>query len=462
MTPSPGSLVRRLVVSAAIWAAVLMIAGALALTALYRQSALGAIDDRLESAVSALVAAVETGEDGELVLARQPSDPRFDQVFSGRYWQIGEFYDADTFRVIGRSRSLWDERLRPPDAFLASTLDAPGERVTIEMTGPDGEPLRIMAQAVLLAGRQDPAIMMAGEDRRPADRDVQRFASVVAGMFLIFAVALAIGIFLQVRVGLAPLFRMRDSVVDVREGRADRVEGAYPTEIQPLGDELNSLLDHSREVVDRARTHVGNLAHALKTPIAVLLNESRTDKTEFAELVGRQAEIMSRQVDHHLRRARAAAHAKSVGARTPVTPLINDLARTLTRIYGRKGIAINWTSPDELVFRGERQDLEEMVGNLMDNACKWAASCVTVSAGPGNSEQTLEIRIADDGPGMDAAAREDALKRGVRLDESAPGSGLGLSIVGDLAKVYGGVLALGEAEAGGLLACLTLPAAKDR
>lgn len=458
MTASPGSLVRRLVVSAAIWAAVLMVAGALALTALYRQSVLGAIDDRLESAVSALVAAVETGPEGDLILARQPSDPRFDQVFSGRYWQIGEFHSGNTFRVIGRSRSLWDERLRAPDSFLAAAIASPGSRVTAEMTGPDGEPLRIMAQAIVLTGREDLAIMMAGEDRRPADREVTRFASIVAGLFLIFAVALAIGIFLQVRVGLAPLFRMRDSVVDVREGRKDRVDGSFPKEIQPLGDELNSLLDHSREVVERARTHVGNLAHALKTPIAVLLNESRTEKSPFADLVARQAEIMSRQVDHHLRRARAAAHAKSVGARTPVAPMVNDLARTLERIYGRKGIEIDWSAGDDLVFRGERQDLEEMVGNLMDNACKWAASRVTVSAGPAAGSREIEIVIEDDGPGMDAGARDAAMKRGVRLDESAPGSGLGLSIVADLAKVYGGALTLGESGAGGLAATLILPA----
>tara|TARA_R110002072_G_scaffold3395_1_gene24874 strand:- start:3606 stop:4991 length:1386 start_codon:yes stop_codon:yes gene_type:complete len=459
VTGKPGSLVLRLVISAAVWAALLMVAGALALTALYRQAALQAVDDRLESAVSALVAAIETGPDGELVLARQPSDPRFDQVFSGRYWQIAEFYSGDTMRVIGRSRSLWDERLRASDEFLASTLDAPGERLTTEMNGPDGEPLRIMAQAVLFAGRSELAIMIAGEDRRPADRDVRRFASIVAALFLVFATALALGIFFQVKVGLAPLFRMRDSVVDVREGRADRVEGQFPTEIQPLGDELNSLLDHSREVVDRARTHVGNLAHALKTPIAVLINESRSADGPLSDLVARQADIMSSQVDHHLRRARAAAHAKSVGARTPVAPMVNDLVRTLNRIYGRNGIAISWVQNGEQTFRGERQDLEEMVGNLIDNACKWAKSSVVVTTDSSEDRRTLTIRIEDDGPGMGPEARAEALKRGVRLDESAPGSGLGLSIVVDLAKAYSGELKLEASEMGGLSAQLKLPSA---
>ena len=459
MSSQPGSLVLRLVVSAAIWAFVLMVAGALALTALYRQSALHAVDDRLESSVSALVAAVEADATGGVSLARQPSDPRFDQVFSGRYWQISEFYAGDTLRVIGRSRSLWDERLRPPDAFLQATLDAPGAFVLGEMTGPDNEPLRLMGQAVVLSGRDEPAIMVAGEDRRPADRDVRRFAIVVAGLFLGFVLALAIGVYLQVRVGLAPLFRMRESVADVREGRSDRVEGQFPTEIQPLGDELNSLLDHSREVVERARTHVGNLAHALKTPIAVLINESRSGQGELAELVGKQADIMSKQVDHHLRRARAAAHAKAVGARTPVEPLLDDLTRTLARIYGRKGVDIDWTCSSDLVFRGERNDLEEMVGNLLDNACKWAVSSVIVSVEENAANHQFQLTIADDGPGMAAEAREEAQKRGVRLDESEPGSGLGLSIVTDLAKAYDGKLMLDESSIGGLAATLKLPMA---
>lgn len=435
-----------------------MVAGALALTALYRQAAVQAIDDRLESSVSALVAAIETGPDDEIRLARQPSDPRFDQVFSGRYWQIAEFRSGDTMRVIGRSRSLWDERLRAPDGFLLAALETPGTFVRGEMIGPDGEPLRLRGLAVILSGRTDPAIMIAGEDQRPADREVRKFAMIVAGMFLAFIAALAIGIYIQVKIGLAPLFRMRESVAKVREGRAERVEGEYPTEIQPLGDELNSLLDHSREVVERARTHVGNLAHALKTPVAVLINESRSNSGALADLVAKQAEIMSSQVDHHLRRARAAAHAKSIGARTDANSVVDDISRTLKRIYGQKGIEIETNCEPGLVFRGERNDLEEMVGNLMDNASKWANSRVIVTVSLGQ-DRKLHFCIDDDGPGMDVEARENALMRGVRLDESAPGSGLGLSIVSDLAKAYGGDLLLEESASSGLRARLNLPAA---
>jgi len=212
-------------------------------------------------------------------------------------------------------------------------------------------------------------------------------------------------------------------------------------------------------VVERSRTHVGNLAHALKTPLTVLTNEARSDDTSLGEIVRRQSAAMSEQVEHHLQRARAAARARAIGARTPIAPVLADLTRTLKRIHPSVRIDM-MNAPDEaLVFRGELQDLTEMIGNIMDNACKWAASVVRVSAGliePG----LVFIQIEDDGPGLDEAEREKVLARGVRLDERTPGSGLGLAIVDDLARAYGGTLKLGEAPGGGLSARIELPVAR--
>lgn len=459
MTPKRHSLVLRLIATGAIWAAALLAAGGIALTSLYERSVLGALENRLQSTVNALVAAAETSDAGEVSLAREPTDPEYNLVFSGRYWQIADWRTEDRLRVIARSRSLWDERLRPPDRLMEAATDEPGTPITMKIVGPDEEPLRVVAQAVILSGRPDMVIVIAAEDQRPTDREVRRFGLIALGLIAFFAVALVAGLVLQVRFGLAPLFRMRHAVAAVREGQAERVEGQFPSELQPLGDELNSLIDHSREVVERARTHVGNLAHALKTPIAVLLNESRSETGGFAELVERQADTMSRQVDHHLRRARAAAHAKAVGAKTDVCGTLNDLTRTLQRIYSRQGITIALDCTDDVVFRGERQDLEEMAGNLLDNACKWSGGEVRASAQL-TGDGKLEIVVEDDGSGMDAERREKALQRGVRLDEDTPGSGLGLSIVADLAGVYGGSLSLGESDLGGLLAKLELPARK--
>lgn len=459
MRPRRHSLVLRLIATGAIWAVILLIAGGIALTQLYQRSVIGALEDRLQSTVNALVAAAETDETGEVSLSREPTDPEYNLVFSGRYWQIADWRAEERLRVIARSRSLWDERLRPSDELIELAASQLGTPVTGKITGPDSEPLRIVVQAVMLSGRPDMVVISAAEDQRPADREVRRFVIIALGLIFIFAVALLAGLIFQVRIGLAPLFRMQGAVAAVREGQAERVEGEFPAELQPLGEELNSLIDHSREVVERARTHVGNLAHALKTPIAVLLNEGRSEQGEFADLVTRQTETMSRQVDHHLRRARAAAHAKAVGARTDVCQTLADLTRTLQRIYGRKGISIALECDPGAVFRGERQDLEEMAGNLLDNACKWSGGEVKVSARLVDDSQ-LEVVVEDDGPGMDEDSREQALRRGVRLDESTPGSGLGLSIIADLAQVYGGALSLGESSLGGLKACVQLPARK--
>nr|WP_238934887.1 sensor histidine kinase [Maricaulis parjimensis] len=452
------SLAFRLFAGAAAWALVLLLLGAIALTTLYQRSVLRTMDERLESVVDALVAAAETDPAGDVVLARRPSDVAYGRVFSGRYWQIFEDNETEAGGdVLAVSRSLWDETLIPPPDIVMAAHDAPGTHFTTDTKGPSGEPLRVTGQAIQLSGQTGLIMVLAAEDRRPADRDVRNFAILSGVMFLGFATAIAAGVFFQVRIGLAPVLRMRDSVAEVREGHAQRVDGQYPTELQPLADELNAMLDHSRELVERSRTHVGNLAHALKTPIAVLKNEAHGQDGALADMVDKQTSVMTSQVEHHLRRARAAAHAKAIGARTDVAPVVKGLARTLEKINRAKGLTITAEAPETLRFKGEGQDLDEMVGNLMDNACKWARSTVRVSA-ERTGERQLTIMIEDDGPGLDEQECESALKRGVRLDEQAPGSGLGLAIVGDLARAYEGELTLGRSALGGLSAKIMLPA----
>ena len=452
------SLAFRLFAGAAAWALVLLLLGAIALTTLYQRSVLRALDQRLGNVVEALVAAAETDPAGDIALARRPTDPAFDRVFSGRYWQISHDDGSDAGgETLAVSRSLWDEILLPPDGFAEALRSQPGRVSTTNMKGPSGEPLRLTGQAVQLSGRPELILVMAAEDRRPADRDVRNFGFTSGLMFLGFATAIAAGVFFQVRIGLAPVLRMRERVAEVREGHAERVDGQFPAELQPLADELNAMLDHSRELVERSRTHVGNLAHALKTPIAVLKNEAHASEGPLAEMVERQTGVMASQVEHHLRRARAAAHAKAIGARTDVAPTVNDLARTLGKINASKGLTISAEAPDDLRFKGERQDLEEMVGNLLDNACKWARSQVRVTARR-TAERALEIVIEDDGPGLDDQECAAALQRGVRLAEQAPGSGLGRAIVGDLARADEGELTLSRSELGGLCARIGLPA----
>jgi signal transduction histidine kinase len=257
------------------------------------------------------------------------------------------------------------------------------------------------------------------------------------------------------------LSRITDSLAAIRAGRSERLEGNFPEEIAPLARETNALIEANKEIVERARTHVGNLAHALKTPLSVMVNEASARSSDpLADKVLEQAEIMRDQVARHLERARIAARVSVVGSIADVEPVVTALARTMEKIHRDRAIAIEVTVDAGLQFRGERPDLEEMIGNLVDNACKWASSHVAITAARGGTggRDLLTVTVDDDGRGLSEDERDQVAKRGQRLDQSKPGSGLGLSIVVELASLYGGELTLGEAPLGGLRAELTLPA----
>jgi signal transduction histidine kinase len=305
-------------------------------------------------------------------------------------------------------------------------------------------------------------VSVAGDASEIFD-ETRSFDYYLGGTFAALSIVLVLTTIFQVRYGLAPLKRISDSIADIRSGRAERLEGEFPVEIAPLARETNALIDANREIVERARTHVGNLAHAIKTPLSVIVNEAAAHTADpFAIKVLEQADVMRDQVAHHLERARIAARLTVIGTVTEVAPVIDALRRTMEKIHRGRGIGIEVEVGPQAKFRGERQDLEEMAGNLVDNACKWAATRVFIEvlaeppAGPGAGPM-LRIIVDDDGRGLSAAERAQVSRRGQRLDESKPGSGLGLSIVVDLAALYGGSLSLGPAPIGGLRAELLLP-----
>ncbi len=437
---------------------------AFALTWFYRASTFRLFDEPLSSTITALIATADTGlpgqEPGEISLSREPIDQRYQQALSGRYWLIGNLSRDGVVLPIKASPSLAGETLMLPEALAAVMLDQPGAQIQTQMAGPDvGERLRVMARSVILPNMNNrPIVIMAAADSRVASKDIRNFAFLAIGLMFILSTALVLAVFMQVRVGLKPLFELRDKVVDVREGRAAHVDGNYPSEIQPLASELNSLIIHNRDIVEQAKTHVGNLAHALKTPLAVLLNEAASTKSALAVIVRRQSNTMKNQVDHHLRRARAAARGQTIGVSASVKDTLEPFARTLVRIYRDKDMAFDMDIPGDLQFRGEKTDLEEMAGNLLDNACKWTESKVCVSAAPAQNDDTmLEICVRDDGPGMPPENYAKALKRGERLDEAMPGTGFGLAIVDDLARAYKGSVTLARADIGGLSVTLRLP-----
>jgi signal transduction histidine kinase len=459
----PGrSLTRRLIWLAAAWIVVALAATGWILTSQYQESAFRRLGDMLGDTIDEVVIATIATPDG--VTVAEIKDAPTLRGLSGKYWMVGEITPDNAVRVIARSPSLagetlfiapeLPERLRGSDGVLI-TYNDPGI-----LEAPQRQPLRIAASLKTLPGRAPPLVFMAGIDRSDIETDTREFATYVWIALLALGVGLVIAVFLQVQVGLRPLFSLRNEIANVRKGRAARIEHIYPLEIQPLAEQVNRLLDHNQEVVERQRTHVGNLAHALKTPLSVMLAEAEAEKGLLADTVRKQTEVMKGQVDHHLRRARAAARAAhGLGERTPVGEVVDELAVMLERVFQSKDVEIDWRAPDDLAFLGERQDLQEILGNLMENACKWSARRVRVSAGASGLGQMIVV-VEDDGPGLPEDQREAVLKRGTRLDEDAPGSGLGLSIVDDLTRAYGGRLTLAASDLGGLKTVLELPAAE--
>ena len=446
------SLVGRLVWLAAAWSLVVLAVTLSLLTFIFYAASLTRFDGGLKDMVDSLYAG-STIEQAQ-VAPPELADARASRVYSGKYWEIGEVAGGK-LHSLAHSRSLWDSDIAPPEDLSRLTL---GSTVHYDAKGPQSEPLRVIALTRGLPGRQAPVVFLAAEDRSPVNRDVKNFAIRTAALLVIAGGLLILAVILQVRVGLKPLFDLRREVMEVRKGRSERVAGQYPAELEPLALELNALVSHNQEVLERQRTHVGNLAHALKTPLSVMLTEAAGAPGPLAELVTRQAETMRTQVDHHLRRARTAARAQGSRDRTPVAPALEELARTLERIFEDKRVMVDWTAEDDLAFQGERQDLLEIAGNVMENACKWCRRAVFASAEPLGEERILLV-VEDDGPGLPADRRSEVLKRGARLDESAPGSGLGLSIVDELVRAYAGRIELGESSKGGLKVSVELPRA---
>lgn len=445
------SLAFRLVLISTLWIAAALAAGAFLLTGLFRDYVARNFDQRLETLLDGLVALSEVEGGGQLTLTRSAGEPRFDVPYSGWYWQI-----ADAKEVVLRSRSLWDRDLKPLRAEGGAVLRYDAE-------GPTDQELRVVERAIQLPGARGRFFYQVAGDKSEAQADIERFESTVGWAMGGLGAGLILAVLLQVRFGLRPLRRVGAALAEIRSGRAERLEGDFPTEVTPLAVELNQLLDHNAEVLRRARTHVGNLAHALKTPIAVLTNEADAAtvvagagaESNFAETVQRQAGLMKRLVDHHMARARAAASAKVLGARTELKPVMEALCRTLERIHEDRAVAVTCECPDGIAFRGERHDFEDLLGNLVDNGCKWARRQVFVQASLAGGR--IRITVDDDGAGVPADQRAKLFQRGTRLDESTPGTGLGLSIVRDLAALYGGSVELEDSPLGGLRAVLELP-----
>ena len=451
------SLAVRLFLWATAWTVVILIVTGIALSTLYRHAVERAFDRRLDVYLRTLVAAVASPEESGDKFPQSIGEPLFELPLSGWYWQVTRL-DTKTPEVHS-SRSLWDANLPrlPPDKSSSDSEYRQGYA-----PGPEDQDLRLVDRNIDLGADGRYLIAVAG-DASEIDDETHSFDRAIMITFTALTMALLLTTALQVRFGLAPLTRISESLAAIRSGRAERLQGEFPVEIAPLARETNALIDANREIVERARTHVGNLAQALKTPLSVIVNEASARGGEpFALKVLEQTDIMRDQVARQLERARLAARSGVARALVDVPPVVIALARTMEKLHRDREIAIDVDVPEHARFRGEQQDLEEMVGNLVDNGCKWAQSRVAIEvltdqATADDEKGRVHIIVDDDGPGLSPTEREQVALRGQRLDETKPGSGLGLSIVVELARLYGGALTLGTAPIGGLRAELALP-----
>ena len=448
---STGSLTRRVIGISALWIVILLSFGGFALDRVLTSAITRNFDAQLDYVLSALIVSAEIAPNGEVFLNRMPADQRFLEPYSGIYYQVsGDETLTPEEREIQDlpSRSLWDRRLAVGPAH---------EDMEVHIYDSNEfapEILRVLERDVLLPGSDVRWRFQVAQSREGLDEQIAVLRRTLVRSFAVLGLGLIVLGALQAFYGLWPLRRVRASIAAIRSGEKSRVDIRLPREIAPLAEELNGLLAHTEVQAEEARRHAGNLAHALKTPLTVLTNAAAAKSPDLDETVKKEAATMRRQVDHHLARARAIGRRATAQSRAEVWPSLQAVERAVDRLY--EEATIDLAGAKELAVRVERQDLDEMLGNLVENAAKYGNGRVFVTVK--QAGDFAEIEVEDDGPGIPEAQRISIFERGARLDTGKPGTGLGLAIVRDVAEIYGGSVALEESEdLGGLLARLKLP-----
>lgn len=447
-----GSLAGRLILSAVVWSFVALLVGGFVLSFAFRSYVLTDVDKRLELLLDTLVGISEVSPEGEFRFNQPLADQRFLTPYSGWYWQVS----AEGMEPL-RSRSLWD-----------FALDAQHEQRTFSLryiiaAGPDGQQLRVAEHDIILPEADQVYHYQIATNMAEVQAAINRFNWLLFSALALILFTVTLALVVQVSYGLRPLRQIKRDLSDVRAGRTVKLAAAddqkLPQDLKPLVEEINGLIDQNDKLLQRARTHVGNLAHALKTPLSVIQNSVDGDDSESAVMIAQQAKNIQVHVDHHLKRARIAGGGTGVGL--PVKERITKLVSAVSVIAGEKALETTVDCADGLMFDGEKEDFDELLGNILDNAAKWATSKVHVAVirnAEGLRRPILKIVIGDDGPGVPTEKRDSMFDRGKRLDEQVPGTGLGLAIVRDIADMYGGDVNHGTSPLGGLQVTLTLPA----
>lgn len=457
MTLVPRSLALRIIALSTIWAIITLIIISTIISTLYRQASERGFNSLLSAHLFNLISSVGVSDNGALTGSVDLGDLRFSEPDSGWYWSV----EPVSGGLTGQLRSLSMTEALPSPTAVEAPFDSDFQR-SYRMDGIAGEELQVFESEFVLDAQNRVARFRVMGNRTELENEIGAFQGRLFTYLSIFGVGMVAINAIAIMLGLRPLGRVREALSKVREGTAKRLDGTFPAEIEPLANETNALIENNKRIVERARTQVGNLAHSLKTPLAVLLNEARIIGGDKGRLIETQASAMQQQLEHYLQRARIAAQRDSVVYRTPLSPSLKRMVRVMEKLNAKTKVTLDLPA-QEILFAGEREDFEEIVGNLLENAMKFGRGAVLVSArtiqGTDPGSATFELAIEDDGPGIPADKAHDALKRGKRLDETKPGTGLGLAIVSDLVNEYGGKLGLERSTLGGLKATVQLSTA---
>ena len=440
------SLSTRIIVLSGNWVIAALVVTALLLVYFYRDHVTEHYDEHVNMHLEELIGAGRFDSAGKFTLAFLPSDPRYDELLSGWYWEVRQ-----SGVTLMRSPSLGSH------ALDIGTIEPAKHKTVYDTFGPGGQEIRLHIIKIETDATNEPLVYLTSAPRADYKDDVANYSNHIVSSFVLLGIGLLVSVIMQVGIALKPLKAIGGEISEVREGKRLKLSTNYPSDVQPLTNELNNLLDHNVVLLKRARNQLGDLAHSVKNPLSVIINEAQNMKPDRRDLILKQTSDISGNIDHYLSRARMFGGENILGARSKVKKVVDDLVFTMQRLHQQRDLEFDSSNLQECSFRGEAQDLEEMLGNLIDNACKWAQKRVVIRCG--TSSGRLLLTVADDGPGIPEKMIQDVKRRGHKLDESKPGHGQGLGIVNDIAKLYGGTMTLSRSSMGGLRAELNLPAA---
>ena len=438
------SLALRLFLSASVWIIFTLFSGGLLLSNVFRESTQKAFEDKLNFFMETLIGASRVDSTSSITVVSELGDPRFFRPYSGWYWQINE-----KSKTLVRSRSMWDQVFTLDKRLIggrAKFIDEALRQTTQNNPGVSSQNLVVIQREISFPGMSTPITFMVSGNTNEFEKNISRYNNILVSSLVLLGLGLFVSVFLQVKFGLLPLEKIKNSLFKIRNGDATKLEDIYPTEVSPLAKEINTLLDHNEKIISRAKMNVGNLAHALKTPVAVIKNHITAKKND--DVIDSQMIVIENYINKYLQKARASATSKLKKTKIDITEVIKKMRQIFKKINPELKIIFK-SNNEKFLIAGSEDDMDEIIGNVMENACKWTKTQVIIEIFKTSKDQ-IKLCISDDGPGLPEKKMKEVFDRGFRLDEQTQGTGLGLNIVKDAVENFSGSVWLEKSKFGGL------------